>query len=388
MIETVRLFDEDAYVTEFDGMVIACEPIEKEGKQVYQVVLDQTMFFPEEGGQTPDQGTIQNIPVLDVQIKKGIIYHTLGEPLECNTKVHGVINWNYRFSNMQQHSGEHIFSGIVHEKYGFDNVGFHLSDQVVTMDFNGVLSPEDADSVEQAVNEVIALNLPVEVTYPTKKELEFMEYRSKIEIEGQVRIVTIPGVDVCACCAPHVKHTGEIGMLKILSMQSYKGGVRISILCGFRALQDYRQKTNLITELSTILSANQDNIVESVVRFKNLSQSLRSELIQLKKEFLEAKITNIPVEQENVILFEKDIEAPVMRSVINELVKKHTGICGIFTAKDCEGYQFIIGSAHQDTRVVMTRLKEKFSARGGGSEVMVQGSVMATREAIEACLEV
>ena len=219
--KTVRLYDQDAYATEFEAEVLACEEVEKKEKKVYQIWLDQTLFFPEEGGQSPDMGTIDGIKVLDVQIKDEVITHTLAAPLAVGTTVKGVVDWKHRFYNMQQHSGEHIFSGIVHNRFGYDNVGFHLSDSIVTMDFNGVITAEDIEEIETEVNQAIIENIPVEVSYPTKEELKVLEYRSKIEIEGQVRIVTIPGYDVCACCAPHVRRTGEIGMLKVMNVQSY-----------------------------------------------------------------------------------------------------------------------------------------------------------------------
>ena len=220
METTKKLYDLDAYGTEFEAKVLTCEEVKKKDTTGYAVTLDQTLFFPEEGGQSPDQGTINGISVLDVQIKKDVIIHTLAAPVEVGSTVKGKIDWKHRFYNMQQHSGEHIFSGLVHSRFGYENVGFHLSDQTVTMDFNGVLSEADVAEVEYAVNEAIIKNIPIEVTFPTKEELETLDYRSKIEIEGQVRIVKIPGYDVCACCAPHVKRTGEIGMLKVLNVQS------------------------------------------------------------------------------------------------------------------------------------------------------------------------
>lgn len=250
-IMTKKLYDLDAYATEFDATVISCEKAEENGAAVYYVVLDQTLFFPEEGGQSPDKGTLGECNVMDVQIKGDVITHTLDAPLKPGAAVHGILNWSHRFYNMQQHSGEHIFSGIVHKKFGYDNVGFHLSDAIVTMDFNGILTEQDAAEVEYEVNEVIVKNLPVQVTFPSREELAVLDYRSKIEIEGQVRIVTIPGVDVCACCAPHVRQTGEIGMLKVMSVQNHRGGVRISMLCGFRALEAFRQKDQIVTAVAS-----------------------------------------------------------------------------------------------------------------------------------------
>lgn len=384
--KTVRLYDQDAYATEFETEVLACEEVEKKEEKVYQVWLDQTLFFPEEGGQSPDMGTIDGIKVLDVQIKDEVITHTLAAPLAVGTTVKGVVDWKHRFYNMQQHSGEHIFSGIVHNRFGYDNVGFHLSDSIVTMDFNGVITAEDIEEIETEVNQAIIENIPVEVSYPTKEELKVLEYRSKIEIEGQVRIVTIPGYDVCACCAPHVRRTGEIGMLKVMNVQSYKGGVRISILCGFRALEAFRQKADIITELMAQFSTNQEALVENVTKLKNTNQTMKNQLASAKQELMEYKVAAIPEDSENAILFESDLETPVVRNVVNGLVEKFAGISAVFVGDDENGYQFIVGSKNKDCRAIAAALREKLSARGGGSDKMIQGSVAASQLQIEELL--
>ena len=384
--KTVRLYDQDAYATKFEAEVLACEEVEKKEKKVYQVWLDQTLFFPEEGGQSPDMGTIDGIKVLDVQIKDEVITHTLAAPLAVGTMVKGVVDWKHRFYNMQQHSGEHIFSGIVHNRFGYDNVGFHLSDSIVTMDFNGVITAEDIEKIETEVNQAIIENIPVEVSYPTKEELKVLEYRSKIEIEGQVRIVTIPGYDVCACCAPHVRRTGEIGMLKVMNVQSYKGGVRISILCGFRVLEAFRQKADIITELMAQFSTNQEALVENVTKLKNTNQTMKNQLASAKQELMEYKVAAIPEDSENAILFESDLETPVVRNVVNGLVEQFAGISAVFVGDDENGYQFIVGSKNKDCRAIAAALREKLSARGGGSDKMIQGSVAASQLQIEELL--
>lgn len=388
--KTIRLYDADAYQTEFEATVLACEEVEKkDGKVyqgVYQVWLDQTLFFPEEGGQSPDMGTIDGVEVLDVQIKNEVITHTLAAPLTVGTTVKGVVDWKHRFYNMQQHSGEHIFSGIVHNRFGYDNVGFHLSDSIVTMDFNGVITPEEITEIEEKVNQAIIENIPVEVSYPSKEELKELDYRSKIEIEGQVRIVTIPGYDVCACCAPHVRRTGEIGSLKVMNVQSYKGGVRVSILCGFRALDAFRQKADIITELMAEFSTSQDAILDNVKKLKGTNQTMKNQLAAAKQELMEYKVSAIPEDSENAILFEADLETPVVRGVVNGLVEKFAGISAVFVGNDENGYQFIVGSKNKDCRQIAATLREKLSARGGGSDKMIQGSVAATQLQIEELL--
>lgn len=375
---TKKLYDIDAYATSFEARVESCE---KTG-QGYMVILDQTLFFPEEGGQTPDKGKINGIEVLDVQIKGDVITHFLGEVMEVGATVKGEIDWEHRFSNMQQHSGEHIFSGTAYKKYGYRNVGFHLSDQIVTMDFDHPFTEEQLNEMEWVVNEAIVANVEVITGYPSKEELSQMEYRSKIDFDEGVRIVEIKGYDVCACCAPHVHRTGEIGIFKIQSAQNYKGGMRISFLCGFRALEEYRNKSKVITELTGILTTNQEQLAENVLKLKNQTQSLKSQLVNTKQTIMESKIAEISSDEKNVLIFETDLDTPVMRNVVNKLVEKHEGICGVFVGNDTDGYNFIIGSKTADCREVAVRLKENLGARGGGSAQMVQGSVGAKAEDI------
>lgn len=378
-MSTVKLYDRDAYKTEFEAKVLSCESVENG----FAVVLDQTLFFPEEGGQTPDKGCLDGAEVLDVQIKGDVITHYVSTSLEAGKMVKGWIDWNHRFFNMQQHSGEHLFSGLAHRKYGLRNVGFHLSNQIVTMDFDKALSEEQLKEMEWEINEAIVANVEIKTGYPSKEELKNLEYRSKIEIDGAIRIVEIPGYDICACCAPHVRRTGEIGMFKIQSVQNYKGGMRISFLCGFRALEAYRRKSEVISELCGLLTTNQENLTDHVSKLKNQVLSLKTQLSNAKQTLMESRLAEIPLRQKDVLLFEQDLDTPVMRTVVNKLMETHAGICGIFVGTDEEGYNFIIGSKTIDCREVASMLREKLNARGGGKSQMIQGSLVARAEEIK-----
>lgn len=380
---TIKLYDRDAYATEFEAKVLSCEE-QEDG--IYGVVLDQTLFFPEEGGQTPDKGLLGGKEVLDVQIKEDVITHYVSEPLEVDAPVSGKIDWQHRFFNMQQHSGEHLFSGLAHRKHGLRNVGFHLSNQIVTMDFDKALSEEQLKEMEWEINEAIVANVEIKTGYPSKEELAGLDYRSKIEIDGAIRIVEIPGYDICACCAPHVRRTGEIGMFKIQSVQNYKGGMRISFLCGFRALEEYRKKSEIISEISGILTTNQENLADHVSKLKTQVQSLKTQLSNAKQTLMQSKIAELPADQEDVILFERDLDTLVMRNVVNQLMENHAGICGVFVGDDTEGYSYIIGSKSVDCREIATKLREALNARGGGKPQMIQGSLAAKEEEINKVL--
>ena len=380
---TEKLFYEDSHRTGFTAKVISCE----EAKDGYRVVLDQTVFFPEGGGQYADTGVLGTVNVTDVHEKDDVIYHYTTAPLEVGSIVTGKINWEERFEKMQQHTGEHIVSGIVHERFGYNNVGFHLGADYCTMDFDGTISKEQLKEIEAAANEAVYQDLEIEILYPSKDELKDMDYRSKIEIEGQVRIVKIPGYDVCACCAPHVKRTGEIGMLKVMNYQNYKGGVRISILCGFRALEAFRQKCDIISELMGIFTTNQEAIVDNVTKLKAVNQSLKSELGTAKSALLDYKVAELPADTEDAVLFEDGIDTNTARNCVNGLVEKYSGFSAFFTGNDEAGYSFIIGSKNADCNTVAAALRNKLGARGGGKPVMVQGSVKAAKSEIEEVLK-
>jgi len=393
---TEKLYDRDAYAREFTARVESCKP-DGDG---FLITLDRTLFFPESGGQTADRGVIlvpadgklsksidrseihafdaqadySSVSVTDVQIEGETIYHKVPAGIAVGTEIRGRIDWDHRFDNMQQHSAEHIFSGTVHRLYGYDNVGFHLSDNTVTMDFSGVLEEDQIRSVESIVNRAIYENVEITVSYPSKDECDRTDFRCKKEIEGQIRLVTIPGYDVCACCAPHVHRTGEIGILKVQSFQRYKGGVRIHIICGGRALRLFRAEHDLMTKLSMDFSLPFEEIGGRIDELKEEIYNLKGRLREADLKLSEIKRSSIPADQKNVILIEEDMDAATMRKSVNELTELHPGYCSIFAGNDEAGYRFIIGIKNGDAREALKALQKICSAKGGGSPQMVQGS--------------
>lgn len=382
---TEKLFYEDSHMITFFATVIACE---KAG-DYYEAVLSRTAFFPEGGGQYADTGRIDGIEVIDVQERDGYIYHKLPSPLEVGKEVEAMLDWEERFSKMQQHSGEHIVSGLVHQTYGYDNVGFHMGKDAVTMDFNGVLTKEQLKEIEKRANEAVVKNIDIQVLYPTKEQLKNMEYRSKIEIDGQVRIVVVPGYDTCACCAPHVKKTGEIGIIKLVGVQNYKGGVRVSMLCGFRALADYEEKSESVKAVSVMLSAKEKDIAEEVSRLKEEMECQKGKMAELQREILTYKVKALEDNQEIVIVFEPELTGSAPRELMNLILAKNTTVACVFSGNSTDGYRYVIGSKTLDTRIYAKALNEKFHGRGGGKPEMVQGSLwgneMEIRKEVMSC---
>lgn len=378
---TEKLFYQDSHRSTFTAIVQEVRP----SGNGYEIILDRTAFFPEGGGQSSDTGSLGGVSVSDVQEIDGKIIHYTDGPLVEGTEVEGCIDWTERFSKMQQHTGEHIVSGLIHKIYGYHNVGFHLGTDSVTLDFNGGVPKEKLHEIEQLANEAVAKNLPVQVLYSTDEELSKISYRSKIEIEGQVRIVVIDGYDVCACCAPHVKQTGEIGLIKLVGMQNYKGGVRISMLCGFRALEDYYQKEKNNREIAVMLSAKEYETAVEVERLQEELAMKKAKIAELERKFLEQKVETLDISGEIVCLFEET--DPVMtRELVNLLLKKGAKMAAVFSGNEREGYRYVLGSRSLDVRKNGKLLNEAFHGRGGGKPEMVQGTVQGKREEIEAFL--
>lgn len=382
--ETEKLYYKDSHRKEFEATVLSCgEKRSAEGEKTgYRIVLDRTAFFPEGGGQFGDVGRLDDTEVLDTREKDGIIYHETKEPLEPGRKVKGKLDFEVRFDRMQQHSGEHILSGLVHNLYGYDNVGFHLGAEITTLDFNGELTKEQVRDLELRANRAVFENVPVQVLYPTKEQLKNVNYRSKIEIEGQVRIVSIPGYDICACCAPHVDRSGEIGLIKVVSCEKHRGGCRMTILCGWRALSDYQKKQERVTEVSVALSAKPEKIGEAVLHLKEQQGRTREQLNRMQELYLQQRLEELSPEERNVCIFEEELDHIAARNFINRAMERCEGVCGVFVGTDENGYHYILGSRKIDLRVFSGALNERFQGKGGGKPEMVQGSLTGTAEEI------
>ncbi|MCR5774161.1 MAG: alanyl-tRNA editing protein [Lachnospiraceae bacterium] len=386
-MSTEKLYDSSPYETEFEATVLEITPA---GDGLCNVILDRTLFFPEEGGQSPDTGLLGGYAVTYVSIKDETITHTIrcdAPDLKEGSSVKGSIDWPHRFSNMQNHSGEHILSGLLHTGWDSDNVGFHLSDNTVTLDTSRELTEEDLKKLEAEANHAIYRDLPVTCRYYTPSEAAGIDYRSKKEFTGDVRLVTIPGVDICACCAPHVSRTGEIGIIKIIKAIKYKGGMRLTILSGARAYHYLASIQSTADTLSHLLSESIDTLPDAVNRLLDDNNSLKIKIKNISRARLEADIAALPEDTKAPILFTDALDNVVQRNAVNELTASHSGICAVFASDDKGGYNYICAYPGGDARTVSSLLHEKLNARGGGSEAMVQGNVASSEAEIRALLD-
>ena len=382
-----RLYYESSYIKNFTASVTGCRE-RKDGR--WEITLDQTAFFPEGGGQPWDTGTLGGADVLEVHERDGEVLHYTDRPLEAGSQVEGCLDWERRFDHMQGHSGEHILTGCIHRRFGYDNVGFHMGSEEITIDFNGLLTGEELDEMEREANEAIYRNLPVQILTPSPEELENMEYRSKKELSGQVRITVIPGVDVCACCGTHVECTGEVGLIKVLGMIHYKGGVRISLLCGRKALLHTAKRQKQIASLSVLLAAKQDEVPAAVERLKAEKEKLEMELSRMRQAQTEAKAAALPERNGGLAVFE-EMDPVQLRRYCTLLYEGGKGDIVLACARRGDGCLYVLGSSKRDMRSFSKKLNGLLRGKGGGSSLMAQGTFQAEEEEIrqtfEACVK-
>lgn len=376
-MSTKKLYYENSYLMSFSAEVLSCEAV----KDGYKTVLDKTAFFPEGGGQRADNGFIGDAPVTDVQEVDGVIYHFSRKPLTVGESYECSIDWKTRFRRMQQHSGEHIVSGVVHGIYGFDNVGFHMEEDYVTVDFSGELTREQLDEVEEKANEAVYSNFPIKCWHPDEEELKALDYRSKLDLTENVRLVEIENVDLCACCAPHLNSTGEIGLIKILDFMRHRGGVRVVIKSGFDALHDYRCKYKSVYDVSGLLSAKQNEIATAVERLQGELDAVRRELYDFKLSVAQKDKENLVAAGDCTYFITDGYDADMMREIANYGMVK-SSLCLVFSGNSSDGYSYIIGSNTLDMKKVAKAVNSALNGRGGGRDTMIQGKVAAEKDKI------
>jgi len=371
---TEKLFYQNAYLASFDACVTSCR---REG-ETWAVTLDRTAFYPEGGGQPGDTGTLGGAAVLDTKEAGEELIHFCDAPLEPGTLITGQIDWDRRFDFMQQHSGEHILSGLAHRHYGYENVGFHMGAETVTVDLSGPLSWEQLLELEAEANQIIWQDVQILECYPNAQELARTDYRSKKELSGWVRLIDIPGADLCACCGMHVARTGAIGLVQVLSAQRFHEGVRIEMLCGKRAYHYVNLNRSQNRAISGLLSAQLHETAEHVQRLLEEKAALEYRLNGLKMEQLRL-LAGSAAGQQDALLFVPDLDPDGVRRLCTELMEVCPGVCAAFSQAEGKGFLYAIGRlAPERVKAMNTAL----SGRGGGKPGFAQGSLQAQEEEI------
>ena len=378
-METEKLYYADPFLKEFTATVLDCQA----GKNGYTVTLDRTAFYPEGGGQPADHGTLDGAAVTDVHEKNGVIFHNVDRAVEIGKTVSGFIDWARRFDHMQQHSGEHICSGLICGRYGCDNVGFHMGTDIVTIDFNADIPWEELLEIEGQANRYIQEDHPIDIQFHRGAELDAIDYRSKKPLEGDVRIVAFPGADCCACCGTHVLRSGQVGLVKFLSVQKFREGVRIELLCGQRAL-DYLSRTwEQAKIIGQHLSVKPVDAAAAVERLEGELSALKMRCAGLE----EAVFAGIAAEQAgkgNVLLFQPPMKPDSVRKLADAVSKACGGLAAVFAGEGSH-YAYALGRADgQDISAAVKALNGTLHGRGGGRNGFAQGSVEAAQSAIEA----
>ncbi len=374
---TEKLYYIDSHLREFEAMVLSCE----ETKKGWALTLDRTAFFPEGGGQPADTGFIGEARVLDVHEKEGRILHETDKPLPAGERFSCRIDWEQRHRRMQNHSGEHIVSGLIYREFGFDNVGFHMGPDCMTMDYSGELSWEQLREIERLANEAVRADLPLKIWFPEEQELAELLYRSKLDLKENVRIVEIPGVDRCACCAPHVGRTGEVGLVKLLTAERHRGGVRVTAVCGMDAWERVTQYQESVTVISGLLSVPRDKTVSGVERALENLEKQKERIAALSMELARRLAESQPAAEGNLALFDSILDEVAQRELVNLLMEKAT-VAAVFSGSEGEGWRYVIGSRSVDLRKNARALNAGIQGRGGGSPAMIQGRAAADRESI------
>ena len=373
-----KLYEIDPFLTRFSAVVESCV----QGKKGWDVILDQTAFYPEGGGQPYDLGTLGGAKVLEVHEREERVVHTCDTPLEVGATVDGQIDWERRFDLMQHHSGEHIVSGIAHSKWGCDNVGFHMGADVITIDLNTLIDEAQLQELEQDVNRYIWEDHPIQIDFPSPEELEVLPYRSKKALTGRVRIVSFPGADMCACCGTHVATSGQVGLVKLLSVQKFRDGVRIELVCGKRAMAYLSRTLEQNRMISNLLSAKPMETAAAVQRLMEESNQLKSRILTMEDAQFSA-LAQQYANRGNVVLFQDGLNPDGLRRLCDKILQGCGGRCACFSGDDQIGYKYAIGEKDGDLRAFIKELNQALNGRGGGKPGFAQGSVSAGRAAIE-----
>ena len=378
-METEKLYYADPFLKTFTATVLDCQP----GKNGFVVTLDRTAFYPEGGGQPADHGTLDAAAVTDVHEKNGVVLHNVDRAVEIGKTVTGVIDWARRFDHMQQHSGEHICSGLICGRYHCDNVGFHMGTDMVTIDFNADIPWEELLEIEAQANQYIYEDHPIDIQFHRGAELDAIDYRSKKPLEGDVRIVAFPGADCCACCGTHVLRSGQVGLVKFLSMQKFREGVRIELLCGKRAL-DYLSRTwEQAKAIGQHLSVKPVDAAAAVERLEHELSAAKLHCAQLEESVF-AAIAQEQAGKGDVLLFQPPMKPDSVRKLADAAAKTCGGLAAVFAGEGTH-YAYALGRADgQDISAQVKAMNAALHGRGGGRNGFAQGSVEAEQSAIEA----
>jgi alanyl-tRNA synthetase len=374
-----KLYYEDSHLDRFTARVTDC----REAEKGFLVTLDATAFYPEGGGQACDLGKLGDANVLDVQERDEAVVHLCDRPLDVGAEVTGIIDWQRRFDLMQQHTGEHMVSGVIHKRYGWHNVGFHMGSEVITIDFDGIIPAEDLPAIEAEVNAGIWADLPVRCWYPSPEELPSVGYRTKKQLPWPVRIVEIPGFDKCACCGVHTERTGQVGLVKLFTSIGCRGGSRLEMACGKRAMEMLNQAFDQNRQVSQAFSAQITGTGEAARRMNETLEREKLRYAALQKKLFRF-VAESYVNRSNVLHFEEGLDSVQIRELADAIAETCGGFAAVFSGSEESGYGYAIVTRSGDLRPLGKAMTTALNGRGGGKPIFQQGRVMGDKSRIEA----
>ena len=378
-----RLFYQDCHIRSFSATVTGCTSTDKG----FLVTLDATAFYPEGGGQACDIGTLGCARVLDVREREEEILHLCDQPLPVGSTVEGTIDWQRRFDLMQQHTGEHILSGIIHRRYGHGNSGFHIGADVLTVDFDGPIPPEDLRDIEEEANRAIWENLPVICSVPSAEALPTIPYRTKRPLPWPVRIVEVKNYDLCACCGVHVKNTGEVGLIKLLSCVKFHQGVRIEMLCGGRAFYYLSQIYEQNRQVSAAFSAKPLETGAAARHMNDLLSNEKYRLTAVQRKYFDTLASRF-AGQAYAVHFEESLTPGELRELASRMALVCSGVSAVFSGCDTAGYGLCLAGDPEKVKTLGEKMTVALKARGGGKAGFFQGNTPASQEEILAFCDV
>ncbi len=388
---TKRIFDTDVMQRTCQAVVTACSPY----KKGYAIQLDQTVFFPEGGGQLSDTGRLQtadkSVQVTHVAEKDGDVLHETREAIPVGTHVKAVLDWESRMDHMQQHCGEHLLSYAFWHLYQAHNIGFHMNPELVTIDFDKELTWEQAMAAEQLANQHIQDNRPVTTQIVTPEEAARMNLRKfNSKITGPVRIVSIEGSDSCTCCGTHPPMTGMVGLIKIFKVERHRGGTRLTLLCGRLALNRIREEMVSATKAANMLSVREADLPEAIERLQAEKNTLIESLHERTEQLLDYRLAEIQQRpcrdaQGNtlVVLLDNALDARSAKRMLERLLELPRMVA-VLLYPHGERVNYLVGTAPDATASapdILRSVNTELNGKGGGKAHQAQGSAPYTPDA-------
>ena len=374
---TIKLYNDNVMLKNCQATVLTCE--ERDGK--FFVELDQTVIFPEGGGQLSDRGKINGVNVLHASEKEGRLWHECDAPLEVGAEVEVTLDWAVRLDRMQQHCGEHILSFVCWKLFDSNNIGFHMNEDTVTVDLDKALSEEELLQVEQESNAIIWENRPITVLNLESEEAAKLPMRKfNANLQGILRIVAVENADVCTCCGTHPPVTGMVGCLKIIRAERRKQGQRLEILCGARAMAEYAKQNRILRDLATDLSSKVDEVPERYAKMKEEMANLNDALKEKTAKLLDIEIQEVLAKAETRADGAKLLPLVLDDAKTGKNILPRVGALGntlsVILAVQPERISYFVALGKDtagDCRAYIKLLNDTFGGRGGGKPDGAQG---------------